>query len=99
MYQETIYKPEKELMWIKDIINKVSSEYDKIWKKRNRSIDSKFLVSFIFQKITNTNKGYEITLMDLWDNYDTRNIKKAKKKCMPHHQYVRQNKKCLKIYF
>ena len=54
MYQETIYKPEKELMWIKDIINKVSSEYDKIWKKRNRSIDSKFLVSFIFQKITNT---------------------------------------------
>ena len=37
--------------------------------------------------------------MDLWDNYDTRNIKKSQKKCMPHHQYVRQNKKCLKIYF
>ena len=42
---------EIELLRVGEIIDEVSKKYDKIWKKRNREIDSKFLVSFIFQKI------------------------------------------------
>ena len=71
---------ERELIKIKEIIDKVSNKYDKIWKKRNREIDSKFLVSFIFQKITNKNKGYGISLAELWDNYEKNKIEKGKKK-------------------
>ncbi len=71
---------ERELIKIKEIIDKVSNKYDKIWKKRNREIDSKFLISFIFQKITNKNKGYGISLVELWDNYEKNKIEKGKKK-------------------
>ena len=53
--EKAMQSEERELIKIKEIIDKVSNKYDKIWKKRNREIDSKFLVSFIFQKITNKN--------------------------------------------
>ena len=71
---------EIELIRVGEIIDEVSKKYDKIWKKRNREIDSKFLVSFIFQKITNKNKGYGISLMELWDTYKNNNIEIGRKK-------------------
>ena len=39
---------------LKNIIENVSTEYDKIWRKRARKIDSKFLINFIFQLVLNS---------------------------------------------
>lgn len=65
---------------IKEVVEEVCQKYDKIWKQRKRSIDSQFLISFIFHKITNKNKGYGITLLDLWDEYEKHGIKTAQAK-------------------
>ena len=59
---------------LRDIINNVSTEYDKIWIKRARKIDSKFLINFIFKLILNTGNGYSIVLSELWDEYSSKNI-------------------------
>lgn len=78
---ENILMPEEmNLLSISKIISEVSAKYDKLWVKRNRSIDSKFLVSFILQVISNKNKGYGISLLELWDNYEKNNINIPQKK-------------------
>jgi len=76
----SLISEEQNLLSINKIISEISSKYDKLWMKRNRSIDSKFLISFIFQIISNKNKGYGISLLDLWDNYELQNIKPPQKK-------------------
>jgi len=64
---------------LKNIIEDVSTEYDKIWRKRARKIDSKFLINFIFQLVLNSKKGYGIILSELWDDYLSKNIKAPQK--------------------
>ena len=54
---------------IRNIISDVTKEYDKLWIKRNRGINSKFLLDFIFNIIVNGDKGYAITLGEMWNNY------------------------------
>ena len=80
MDKSTLIPEEEDLLSINKIISEVSAKYDKIWVKRSRSIDSKFLMSFIFQIISNKNKGYGISLLELWDNYTIKNIKVPQKK-------------------
>jgi len=64
---------------IKNIIENVSTEYDKIWRKRARKIDSKFLINFIFQLVLNSKKGYGIVLSELWDDYLSKKIEPPQK--------------------
>jgi len=45
---------------LRDIIKNVSAEYDKIWRKRARKIDSQFLINFIFKLVLNPRNGYSI---------------------------------------
>jgi len=79
--QKNILTPEeKDLASINKIITEVSSEYDKLWIKRNRSINSKFLLSFIFHLTCNKHKGYGVSLLELWDNYELQNISAPQKK-------------------
>lgn len=59
---------------VKIIINNITKEYDKSWIKRNRGINSKFLIDFIFTIITGGDKGYAITLGGMWNNYLLKNI-------------------------
>ena len=50
---------------LRDIIKNVSIEYDKIWRKMARKIDSQFLINFIFKLVLNPRKGYIIVLSKL----------------------------------
>ena len=77
--RNTLILEEKKLLSITKIIDEISVEYDKVWIKRKRSITSKFLISFIFQMISNKNKGYGIALLELWENYEMKNIKAPQK--------------------
>ena len=40
-----MHSEEIELIRIGEIVDEVSKKYDKIWKKRNGEIDSKFYIS------------------------------------------------------
>lgn len=53
-----VTKDDKEMwMKLKKTIENIANEYDKIWRKRVRKIDSKFLINFIFQLVLNSKKG------------------------------------------
>lgn len=69
----------KIFLEVKNIIENVSIEYDKIWRKRSRKIDSKFLINFIFQLVLNSKKGYSIILSELWDDYMNKKISPPQK--------------------
>ena len=71
-----ITKNDKDiLLLLKKSIDDIANEYDKIWRKRSRKIDSKFLINFIFQLVLNNKKGYSIILSELWDDYESKKIK------------------------
>jgi hypothetical protein len=54
------------------IIDKVSQEFDNSWQSRKRSLDSKFLILFIFKLILSKNKqGYGSILSEIWELTDT----------------------------
>ena len=53
---------------VKEVINTVCHEFDKLWSQRKRTLDSKFLVLFIFKAVLSRNKqGYGSILSELWD--------------------------------
>lgn len=95
---------------LKNIIENVSTEYDKIWRKRARKIDSKFLINFIFQLVLNSKKGYGIILSELWDDYLSKNIKTPQKEVysissicesrqkLPEEIFKAINEKLLKVF-
>ena len=60
---------------LKKSIDNIATEYDKIWRKRSRKIDSEFLINFIFQLALSSKKGYGIILSELWDDYESKKIK------------------------
>lgn len=79
MLQELTLK-EKQLLSINKLITDIACDYDNQWIKRKRSIDSKFLISFIFQIILDTNKGYSISLLRLWEHYSNKDIQTPQQK-------------------
>jgi hypothetical protein len=46
-------------------LDKICQKYDPLWRKRSRTIDTKFMISFIFKLFLNSDKGYGIVLSDL----------------------------------
>jgi len=67
--------------WLKvrDQIRNIAIEYDQIWRKRARLIDSELLFLFIFKLVLSKNKqGYGSVLIELWDNSADRNLKLPK---------------------
>ncbi|MEK6616260.1 MAG: IS4 family transposase, partial [Bacteroidota bacterium] len=54
---------------ISEIINEVTSEYDKTWQKRDRIINSMMLVLLIFRVLLSKNsQGYHTTIINFWDS-------------------------------
>ena len=74
-----IIKTMNKKIWIqiRDAIDSTAKEYDNKWRKRIKKggIDSKFLINFIFQLTLNINKGYGVTLSELWSDFTSKNIK------------------------
>ena len=64
--------------WIKvrDQIRDVAIDYDQVWRKRARLINSELLFLFIFKLVLSKNKqGYGSLLIELWDNSADRSLK------------------------
>ena len=60
-----------EKIWpsIQELIDQLCAEFDKVWQKRQRVIDTKFLVTFITKLVLSRNKqGYGSVLTELWEN-------------------------------
>lgn len=52
-----------------ELISKHCQDFDSIWQKRKRMIDTEFLVIFIFKLVLSKNKqGYGSLLEELWEN-------------------------------
>ncbi len=85
---EEITIEEEQLLSISKLISEIALDYDDQWIERKRLIDSKFLMSFIFQLILDTNKGYGISLLRLWENYSDKNIK------IPQHKIFAPSSVC-----
>jgi hypothetical protein len=60
---------------VKEIIDKVCSDYDESWQKRNRVLNSKIILMMIF-KITlgNRRQGLSINLTEFWDSCSEKGI-------------------------
>ena len=53
---------------LQSIIQNVCKQFDQLWRVRRRTIDTLFLVLFIFKLVMSKNKqGYNTTLCALWD--------------------------------
>jgi len=52
------------------ILNTICDKYDTVWRKRNRILDTRFMVLFILKLVLSKNKnGYNSTLAQLWSDY------------------------------
>ena len=74
LYKPLTKKQQKFFRSIRLIIEDVSKEYDKLWRKRSRKINSKFLTHFIFNILGHQGKGYAITLNRMWNLYISKEI-------------------------
>lgn len=54
---------------IQELLEQECAAFDKVWQKRKRTIDTKFLVMFIIKLVLSKNKqGYGSILAELWEN-------------------------------
>ena len=50
-------------------LQRVTAEHDLVWQRRKRVLNTMLIVLFVFRLVQSTNRqGYEITLMELWEN-------------------------------
>ena len=62
---------------IQHLIEQSCLEFDKIWQKRKRVIDSQFLVIFILKLVLSKNKqGYNSVLTELWESKEVGALQK-----------------------
>jgi len=53
---------------VKEIINKVCKDYDKLWQRRDRILNSKIIISMILKIIlSDRRQGLTINLTEFWD--------------------------------
>ena len=55
----------KIIQKIRTELDKLCEKYDSVWRKRSRTIDTRFMINFIFKLVLNSDKGYGILLSDL----------------------------------
>lgn len=66
---------------VKVIIDKVCKDYDRLWQKRNRILNTKIIVIMILKIILNDRRqGLTINLAEFWDSCGEKDIELPKKK-------------------
>ena len=66
---------------VKEIIDRVCKDYDAMWQKRRRVLDSKIIVIMIFKTILNDRRqGLATSLAELWDSCGEKDIKLPQQK-------------------
>lgn len=68
---------------VKELIDSVCSEYDELWQKRNRVLNSKIILMMLF-KITlgNRRQGLSINLTEFWDSCSNKGINLPQEKAV-----------------
>ncbi|HYX15290.1 MAG TPA: IS4 family transposase [Nostoc sp.] len=60
-------------------IDDICKQFDKTWRRRNRIIDSKLIVTFLFQSLLSKGSdGYATTLFELWASLKGKGIESKK---------------------
>src|ERR1700722_9913443 len=76
---------EKGLFWamwreIKELFENTFKKYDDLWVERERKINTKFLVLFLFRLvIPKDERGYANTLLEIFNNFLDKDIQDAPK--------------------
>ena len=66
---------------VKEIIDRVCEDYDILWQKRSRVLNSKIVVIMIFKLLlSNRRQGLTINLLEFWANCAEKNINLPQKK-------------------
>lgn len=66
---------------VKEIIDRTCEDYDALWKKRSRVLDSKIIIIVIFKIIlSDRRQGLAINLLEFWDSCEERDIKLPQKR-------------------
>ncbi|MGV8948678.1 MAG: hypothetical protein ACOH2E_04845 [Candidatus Paracaedibacter sp.] len=61
---------------VKKIIDKVCEDYDALWQRRSRILNSKIVIIVIFKIIlSDRRQGLAINLSEFWDNCAEKDIK------------------------
>ena len=74
---------EKDLFWamwreIKELFENTFKKYDDLWVERERKINTKFLVLFLFRLvIPKDERGYANTLLEIFNNFLDKDIQDA----------------------
>jgi hypothetical protein len=54
---------------VKKIFNEVTTEFDNMWQKRKRTLNSQILVAFLLKLVQSKNrKGYGSNLVEFWES-------------------------------
>jgi hypothetical protein len=54
---------------VKEIFNEVSNQFDDMWQKRKRTLNSQILVSFLLKLVESKNtQGYGSNLAEFWES-------------------------------
>ena len=57
------------------VIERLCSNFDKVWQTRKRVITTQFLVTFILKLVLSKNsQGYKILLNELWETAEFSNL-------------------------
>jgi hypothetical protein len=66
---------------VKTIFNEVTNEFDIIWQKRKRTLNSQLLVAFLLKLVESKNsKGYGSNLEDFWESCLEKGVKLPQEK-------------------
>ncbi len=85
MKQECIWMNEEAVTdyWssVKAIIDKICEDYDGLWQRRNRILNSKIVIMMIFKIIlSDRRQGLTINLTEFWDSCEEKSIRLPQKK-------------------
>ena len=79
---------------VKEIIDQVCKDYDTLWQKRNRILNSKIIVIMIFKIILSDRcQGLSINLLEFWDSCEKKDIKLPQKKSVSASSFCESRQK------
>ena len=77
-----------------EIISEVASQYDELWRVRNRIIDSMLIILLIFRLVCSKNsQSYGTTIDELWDSCDRMDLPLPQKSAIAPSSFCTARKK------
>ena len=84
---------------VKEIIDGICKEYDSLWQRRSRILNSKLIVMMIFKLIlSDKRQGLSLSLADFWDRCGEKNIDLPQPKSVRPLHFVKHAKNCPRLF-